>query len=97
MFRLQILGEVEHFSGLSFGQVFGGFVNLFSDVQIPHWLPFGRSLAVRLFLKVQTGVSSGTLAFAYMFPAHRAMAGLAPASRLTCRSHQIVARFARTI
>jgi hypothetical protein len=58
-----------------------------SHIQIPHWLAHGSHLAVLLFLEVRTGVSSGTLAFAYMFPAPRAMAGLSPASRLTCRSH----------
>ena len=31
------------------------------------------------------------LAFAYMFPAPGAMAGLAPASRLACRSHPAAA------
>ena len=58
-------------------------------LQIPHWLPCGSGLAVLLVLKVRRGVSSGTLAFAYMFPAPRAMAGFAPASRLTCRSHAV--------
>ena len=46
-----------------------------------------------LFLAVRTVVSSGTLAFAYMFPAPGAMAGLAPASRLACRSHMIPLRY----
>jgi len=59
-------------------------------LQIPHWLPCGSGLAVLLVLKVRRGVSSGTLAFAYMFPAPRAMAGVAPASRLTCRSHALI-------
>jgi len=36
-------------------------------LQIPHWLRCGSNLAVLLFLKERRGVSSGSLAFAYMF------------------------------
>ena len=53
----------------------------------PSLAPPQQHLAVFPFLDGREGVSSGTLAFTYMFPAPRAMAGLAPASRLTCRSH----------
>jgi len=45
-------------------------------LQIPHWLHF-----TGLSLIGQIGrVSSDTLAFAYIFPPFRVMAGLAPAS-----------------
>lgn len=61
------------------GDHFG--LRLLSD---PSLAPFRQHPGRFPFLR-GGGVSSGTLAFAYLFPFP--MAGLAPASRLTCRSH----------
>jgi len=40
-------------------------------LQIPHWLRCGSNLAVLFFRKERRAVSSGTLAFAYMFPSSK--------------------------
>ena len=47
-----------------------------SFFQIPHWPHFTVLSLIRQIYEV----SSGTLAFAYIFPPFRVMAGLAPAS-----------------
>ena len=55
--------------------------------QIPHWLPSGSGLAILLFRKVQGEFLRAPLPSPTCSLLPRAMAGLAPASRLACRSH----------
>ncbi len=64
-------------------------------LQIPHWLPSGSCLAILLILMVQGEFLRAPLPLSTCSLLPRAMAGLAPASRLACRSH--VVRFALTI
>ena len=63
--------------------------------QIPHWLPSGSGLAIFLVHKVQGEFLRAPLPSPTCSPLPRATVGLAPTSRLACRSHITTARALR--